>query len=101
MAANLEKKDKKNTTPIKKVAALRYNNLVDAAPKVVAKGQQEIAKKIIEIAEEHGIPLHKDADLINVLDAVEINQEIPLEVYTIVAEIFAYLYRVNKTKENS
>lgn len=76
--------------------ALKYDNTKDAAPKVVAKGQSLVAERILEIAAEYGIPVHKDADLVEVLNAVQLDQEIPLEVYSVVAEIFAYIYRMNQ-----
>ena len=55
----------------------------------------------LEIAEEHDIHIHRDADLMTVLEAVELNHEIPLEVYAVVAEIFAYIYRMNNEKKNA
>lgn len=76
--------------------ALKYDNTGDAAPKVVAKGKSLVAERILEIAAEYGIPVHKDADLVEVLGAIELDQEIPLEVYSVVAEIFAYIYRMNQ-----
>lgn len=85
-----------NTKPLK-AAALQYDKETSAAPKLTAKGQGAIAERILEVAEAHGIPLHKDADLIEILDKVEIDTEIPLEVYAVVAEIFAYLYRTGQS----
>lgn len=86
--------------PIKqiKAAALQYTDGSQVAPKLVAKGAGPIAEKIIELAKEHGIPFHQDADLVEILEKIEIDTEIPLEVYAIVAEIFAYLYRTNQAK---
>ena len=81
-----------------KAAALQYDKDKAAAPKLTAKGTGPVAEKIIEIAKAHGIPLHQDADLLEVLEKVEIDTEIPLEVYAVVAEIFAYLYRTNQAK---
>jgi flagellar biosynthesis protein len=81
-----------------KAAALQYDKEKGAAPKLTAKGTGAVAERIIEVANAHGIPLHKDADLLEVLEKVEIDTEIPLEVYAVVAEIFAYLYRTNQAK---
>jgi flagellar biosynthesis protein len=81
-----------------KAAALQYTDGQSAAPKLVAKGTGQIAEKIIELAKAHGIPFHEDADLVEILEKIEIDTEIPLEVYAIVAEIFAYLYRTNQAK---
>src|ERR1700743_380815 len=78
-----------------KAAALKYNKQTDPAPRLAAKGRGLVAEKIIETAKAHGIPIHTDADLVEVLEKVEIDTEIPLEVYAVVAEVFAYLYKVN------
>jgi len=87
--------EKKPPLPLQAIA-LKYDNTKDAAPKVAAKGKNLVAERILEIAAEYGIPVHQDADLVEVLKAVELQQEIPLEVYTVVAEIFAYIYRMNQ-----
>lgn len=100
MAANSDDTNKKNTAADFKAAALRYDNHTDAAPKVVAKGRAVVAEKILKIAESYDIPVHRDADLVNILEQIELDQEIPLEIYSVVAEIFAYIYRVNKNKRD-
>lgn len=79
-----------------KAVALKYDSAHDAAPTLAAKGKGWLAEKIVAIAKEHNIPIHQDADLVAVLEKVELEQEIPLEVYAVVAEIFAYLYRANE-----
>lgn len=80
--------------------ALQYNPEKNNAPIVVAKGQGDIAKKILELAEEHEIEVRKDEDLLQILRAVDINQEIPAEAFMAVAEIISYIYKVNgKMKE--
>lgn len=83
----------------KKAAALAYDKQSDAAPKLTAKGRGQVAEKIITVAKEHGIPVEKDADLVEILDKVEIDSEIPIEVYSVVADIFAYIYKVNAQKK--
>ena len=80
--------------------ALGYDMEKDSAPKVVAKGQGHIAKKIVQIALDEGIEIHQDADLLQILKAVDIDSEIPLEAFGAVAEIISYIYRANgKMKE--
>lgn len=88
-------------TPPLKAAALQYSQGQQAAPKLTAKGAGAVAEKIIELAKEHGIPLHADADLVEVLEKVELDTEIPLEVYAVVAEIFSYLYRTNQAQRSN
>lgn len=75
--------------------ALGYNQDKDNAPIVLAKGQGDIAKKIIEIAQKEGIEIKQDADLLQILKAVDINQEIPVEAFAAVAEIISYIYKKN------
>ncbi|OKY75668.1 MAG: FhlB domain-containing protein [Desulfobulbaceae bacterium DB1] len=81
----------------KKAVALRYDQKKDASPKVVGKGSGHLAEKLLELAKKHDIPIHEDADLVEVLAKLEINEEIPESTYFIVAEILAFVYRTNKT----
>jgi flagellar biosynthesis protein len=83
--------DKKNE--IKKAVALRYASDKQQAPVVVAKGKGQIAEKIMEKAKEFGIPLQEDASLVEVLSKLDLNQEIPAELYQLVAEILSFIYR--------
>ena len=85
--------------PQPKAAALKYDKDTSAAPKLTAKGRGMVAEKIIALAESSGIPLYRDPDLMEILDKAELDTEIPLEVYAIVAEIFAYVYKVNQQKK--
>ena len=75
--------------------ALGYDQNKDNAPIVLAKGQGDIAKKIIAIAQKEGIEIKQDADLLQILKAVDINQEIPIEAFAAVAEIISYIYKKN------
>ena len=75
--------------------ALRYDDRRDPAPRVVAKGKGKIAEKILEVARRCGVPIHEDADLVEVLAKIELDQMIPPALYQAVAEILAFLYRLN------
>lgn len=75
--------------------ALGYDQNKDNAPKVLAKGQNQIAEKIIQIAIDEGIEIRRDADLVEMLKAVDIDQEIPVEAFAAVAEIISYVYKAN------
>ncbi|MFV0626461.1 MAG: EscU/YscU/HrcU family type III secretion system export apparatus switch protein [Alphaproteobacteria bacterium] len=80
--------------------ALEYNIAKDNAPIVTAKGQGEVAQRIVKIAEENNIEIRKDADLVQILKTVDINEEIPLEAFYAVSEIISYVYKMNsKMKE--
>jgi len=80
-----------------KAVALRYDQKIDDAPKIIGKGRGLIAEKIIALAEEQGIPIHKDTDLVEILARLNLNQEIPEEAYLIVSEILAFIYRTNES----
>ena len=82
----------------KKAVALGYNRSQDNAPKVLASGAGEIANKIISLAKEHDIPIKEDPDLIEILSKVEVDQEIPPNLYKAVAEIFSFLYKISNKK---
>ncbi len=83
---------------IKKAVALKYDRDNDSAPKVTAKGKGPVAEKIIELAMEHGIPVQDDPDLVEVLASLEIDEEIPSEIYVAVAELLAFVYSANSDK---
>jgi flagellar biosynthesis protein len=80
-----------------KAVALRYDKDKDHAPKVIAKGRGEIAEKILEIAKAHNLPLYEDKNLVQILEALELETAIPPELYRAVAEVLAFIYRLNKT----
>lgn len=82
----------------KKAVALGYNKSKDNAPKVLASGSGEVAKNIINLAKEHDIPIKEDADLVELLSKVDINEEIPPNLYKAVAEIFSFLYKMTNKK---
>lgn len=81
---------------IKKAAALKYNKELDRAPRVVAKGRGAVAEKIMEIAGRHQIPVVADPNLAQMLDAMDLETEIPQEMYQAVAEVLVFVYRLNR-----
>lgn len=76
--------------------ALRYDPADDHLPRVVAKGRGAVAEQIIAVAEEHGVTIRRDGDLVEVLDQLDIDAPIPVAAFAAVAEILAHLYRVNE-----
>ena len=80
----------------KKAAALRYAQSKESAPRVVAKGRGKIAEKIVALAELHQVPLVEDRHLIQMLDALDVDTEIPPELYQAVAEVLVFVYRLNQ-----
>jgi flagellar biosynthesis protein len=90
--------DTQNATsgPDEEVAvALAYEPSSDNAPRVVAKGRGGVAQSIVEIARANGVAIERDADLATLLQAVDLDKEIPTEAFAAVAEILGYLYRAN------
>ena len=79
---------------MKKATALKYDEKSTNAPKVTAQGKGAIAQNIIDVALEHNIPIKKDEDLLNMLSVIELNQEIPVELYKAVGEVFGYIYDI-------
>jgi flagellar biosynthesis protein len=84
----------KNKAPEKAVALL-YDRDRSGAPQVVASGRGEIAARIVETARQAGVHVVEDPDLLEVLARVPVGQEIPVNLYQAVAEVLAFVYRVN------
>jgi len=79
----------------RKAAALSYDQASNMAPRVVAKGKGRIAEQIVKVARESDVPLLEDRNLVNVLEAMELETEIPAELYRAVAEVIVFIYRLN------
>jgi flagellar biosynthesis protein len=73
--------------------ALAYRQ-TDAAPRVVARGKGLIAEEIIARAREHGVYVHESPELVALLTQVDIDEHIPPQLYMAVAELLAWLYRI-------
>jgi len=85
-----------NKSKTKKAAALSYDKEKGGAPKIIAAGSGELADKIIEAAKDSDVPVVKDTALAQVLTKLSIGDEIPSELYSIVAEIFLFIYSMDK-----
>ncbi len=75
--------------------ALKYELGGQSLPRVVATGKGHVAEQILELAFANGVKVREDADLVQILSAVDIDTEIPIEAIAAVAEILAYVYRAN------
>lgn len=80
--------------------AVRYDAQKEQSPRVIAKGKGLIAEKILELARQHDIPVYQDADLVELLAQVELFDEVPPELYTAVAEVLVWVYKVNSSLKN-
>lgn len=89
------------TYPVRKAVALKYEPGVQQAPAVVAKGTGRTAEKIVETARESGVPVQEDASLVEVLSKLNLDQEIPSELFTLVAEILSFVYRADRTASDA
>lgn len=86
---------RKKVAPRPAAAALKYDPVGHDAPEVVASGRGLIAEEIVRLARQHNVPLHEDAELVEALSRLELTESIPRELYAVVAEILAYVFRVD------
>lgn len=86
---------RKKVAPRPAAAALKYDPVGRDAPQVVAAGRGLIAEEIVRVAREHGVPLHEDAELVEALSRLDLTETIPHELYAVVAEVLAYVFRVD------
>ena len=80
--------------------AIRYDTARDRAPRVVAKGKGEMAERILSLAREFGVPVHEDPELVEALARLEIEEQIPPELYQVMAEVLTFIYRTNKKRSS-
>ena len=85
----------------KQAAALTYDRQSSGAPRVSALGKGKIAENIIEKAKEHNVPIVEDPTLVELLSELNINETIPEELYEAVAEVFAFIYRLDQQQNSS
>lgn len=80
--------------------ALKYDG--DSAPVIAATGTHELADEIVRIAREHQVPLYENAELAEILARLSLNEEIPEELYRVVAEILAFAFHIRgKTPDDA
>jgi flagellar biosynthesis protein len=82
-----------------KAVALKYRRGQDSAPRITAKGRGALAEKILAVAQANNIPVRQDKALLDALYRLEINEEIPEKLYRVVAEILAFVYRMNQLRK--
>ena len=96
MAAVEERTQPTNVTMQRKAVALKYEAERDNAPRVIAKGRGHVAEHILETAQKNAVPVYQDKTLVNMLMALEIDREVPPELYKAIAEVMAYVYKMDK-----
>jgi flagellar biosynthesis protein len=82
--------------PDLQVAALRYEPDSENAPRMVAHGRGHAAQRIMEMAEQHDLPVRRDPTLVSILGALDVGAEIPPELYGVIAEVLAWAYHVDQ-----
>lgn len=86
----------KKMSKLKKAVAMKYDPLTSSAPVVIAKGQGELAERIIEKAQQAGVAIQEDQSLVEVLSKLNVDQEIPPELFSVIAEILSFVYRADQ-----
>lgn len=64
----------------------------------MAKGKGMIGERILELAKQHGVPIHEDPELVEALARLDVSDEIPPELYQVMAEVLTFIYKANKKK---
>ena len=77
--------------------ALKYERLRETAPKITASGRGPVAEQILALAFANGVPVREDPDLTEILAELDIDTVIPVTAFAAIAEILAYLYRLNQS----
>ncbi|QDQ01714.1 EscU/YscU/HrcU family type III secretion system export apparatus switch protein [Lysinibacillus fusiformis] len=80
----------------KEAIALTYKQGKFDSPMVVAKGKGKVAENILARANEHDVPIYEDPNLVQLLGQLDLNESIPEELYQAVAEVFAFIYRLDQ-----
>lgn len=89
------------TKKTKRAIGLKYSEEQGAAPEVIAKGFGDLAEEIIAVAQQHGVLIHEDQHLSEFLGTLDLGQEIPEQLYYVIAELIAFSYVLQgKTPEN-
>ncbi|OGC05125.1 hypothetical protein A2276_04190 [candidate division WOR-1 bacterium RIFOXYA12_FULL_43_27] len=83
----------------KTAIAISYNVEKDRAPLVLASGRGPVADEILRIAEENKIPLYEDPELAKLLSKIELDSEVPPELYVLVAEVLFFVYKLDRMAE--
>jgi len=79
----------------KEVIALRYDQQRNNAPQLIAKGSGHIGEKILELAQEHDVPLYQDPELTHLLGQLELGDEIPENLYKAVAQVILFAWELS------
>lgn len=85
-----------NGTSPRQALGLHHDRAGEGPPRVVAKGHGELAERILAVAREYGVPVREDPDLVELLTLCDVGDDVPVEVFGVVARLLACLYRLNE-----
>jgi len=97
---NVKNADAVVVNPVHIAVAIKYDGDRESAPKVVAKGMRVHAEKIKELAKHYGVPILRNVPLAQALNKLDIDEEIPEELYEAVAEVLSFVYKIREEQEN-
>lgn len=83
-------------TDLKRAVAIQYVEDEDAAPRVIAKGRGSVAEQILKIAKENDVPDYEDGELVRLLENIDLDAEIPHELFYAIAEVLVFIYQLEK-----
>nr|WP_271716102.1 EscU/YscU/HrcU family type III secretion system export apparatus switch protein [Anaeromicropila herbilytica] len=86
-----------NKNKVKTAVAISYD-ADDTAPRIIASGKGYVADKMVQVAKESDVPVHKDEKLANTLSKLEIGEYIPSELYGVVAEVLLFVDNLDRIK---
>jgi len=92
---NIDDLDIKDKSKLKAIA-IKYDEDKGKAPQIIATGKGKIAESILDIAEKNDIPFYEDEALANILSKLDLESEIPKELFSIFAEILAFVYHLEQ-----
>ncbi len=81
---------------LKQAVAIQYTEEEDAAPRVIAKGRGSVADQILQIAKDNDVPDYADGELVQLLEAIDLDEEIPSELFYAIAEVLVFIYQLEK-----
>jgi len=91
----------KNNSNSKRAVALKYDTNKNNAPVVIASGSGYIANKVVEIAEENGVPVYKDDSLSVLLSQLDVGSEIPEELFSAIVDVYVYFLNFKLPRQES
>ena len=84
---------------LKHAAAMKYDKDRDGAPRVVASGKGDVARRIVEKAVQYGVPIYQDDVLAELMTRLPLNSEIPPELYEAAAEVLLFVYSLEQKQK--